>query len=254
MPWPSHLLLGNRKIAVKNIDFIQMAYFTAPRPDPLDAGKIWELFYGAPGPDEFRRIPNIPGKQTVAAGTAAQKQITIASQIGRIDVTVNTVPDAPGEDHPFLESPEEILAELAQKAELLSESCPLLRGAFVLNQLLPFEGSATEMIEAKTGARFPINSIDPTIQYNIQVTEDGDPPLLVNQISTWSVANVQLVRFDSSGATPFAVKTDQRIVHKIDVNTAPNQSFQRGDVARVFRCLSSRAIARIENTTSGSNA
>ncbi|MBH5372812.1 hypothetical protein [Bradyrhizobium glycinis] len=238
---------------MKFIDHIQMAYFTVPRPDPLDAGKVWALIYGEPGPDEFRRIPNSPGKQTIAGGATPQGQVTISSQIGRIDLTVNVPPDAVG-DQPFLDNPVAILAELTKGAALIQEQCPLTRGAFVLNQLLPLEGSATDMIEAQTGAKFPKNSIDPMIQYNIQATEDGSSTFQVNQLSTWSVANLQLVQFDTTGATPFAVRTDQRLSHKVDVNTVPNQSLQNVDVAHVFTRLAERAAARLENPTSGSDA
>ncbi|MCK1562433.1 hypothetical protein IVB08_00205 [Bradyrhizobium sp. 173] len=238
---------------MKFINTIQMAYFTVPRPDPIDAAKVWELFYHPNNVDEFRRIPNSPGKQTVAASTSDKGQIAISSQIGRIDVTVSALPDV-ADVQPFLENPSAALAELAQKADLLRELCPLVRGAFVVNQLFPIEGSPTNMIEERTGAKFPANSIDPTIQYNIQVTENGSPPFLVNQISTWSVVSMQLLQFDTSGANPFAVNTDQHLNHKVDVNTAPNQPLNDVDVVRVFKSLSSRAVARIENPLSGSDA
>ena len=235
------------------IDNIQMVYFTAPQPEPLDAMKLWQLHYADEGPDEFKRIPGNPGKQTVATSTKEGRQISISSQIGRIDVTVIAVPDGAGSQS-YLEGAAAALVDLTNMAEQLGGVCPLVRGAFALNQILPIEdGDPKRTIEESTGVKFPANSIEPMIQYNMQEQEKEGGGFLVNQLSSWSVVNVQTVQIDPSGTNPFTVKIDQNVIHRVDVNTAPNQSLAKVDVRFVFSNLARRATQRLANPLSDAN-
>ncbi|MHB0773420.1 hypothetical protein ACYCVF_33630 [Bradyrhizobium sp. 1.29L] len=235
-------------------DLVQAVIFSQPGVPQPDALSLWMELFGSESPDSFNRLAQNPAAQTTAAGVRDGVNVTVASQIGRIDVlmqspdsVVNVTPveSPPSTEIPVLEDFGKSVKQVSGYAAKLSTKVRPVRLAIVLSLLAKTEGNATSIITEASEASFPREASDAIYQFNVRDSLKCVPSVMINRICTWSQSQMQLLRFNvaQSGATPQLFQAVDAVSWKIDLNTLQTSTFDPAQAPEILSELADSIIS-----------
>jgi hypothetical protein len=222
-------------------DLVQAVIFTQPGLPQPDALALWSELFGTESPDNFQRAAPNPSSATNASGIRDNVNLTLTSQLGRVDVLLQGIDNNSGE-LPRIDSFPKAIEKGTQYASALSAKLKPIRLAIVLSLACEGADKAQAIIAEQTGIRYPAGAIDPIYQFNLRTNLSSAPSITVNRLVNWSVGRYQMLKFSGDGASPVTVSAQEMIAWKIDVNTVAGAPFEQSMVPEMFAEISKIVI------------
>lgn len=214
-------------------DSVQAVAFVVPGAPQPDALAIWSILRPGEGPEAFQKHSGAPNGVSTAAGPYGSEQLSITSQIGRIDVVLHGRAIPGSNEPPALDNLDDAVRSAARQLKQLLGVAPIFRTAIVASMSVSAEAGFSHILsDISPAVVFPDNAIDCIYQLNIRRTSGVRNELGINRLCTWSSGEQNLIVFNvggpglqASGASPMTMKSVPIVNFNVDVNTASGPGF-----------------------------
>jgi hypothetical protein len=218
-------------------DSVQATIFIAPTDLQRDALAIWSLVFPGNTPDAFQKAAASPNLHSSASGERNGYNVTIGSQVGRIDVTLGPVLPAMFGLQPVTSPPR--IDDLTSAATAAASILKVLTGHFTpariaivldLAVTVPAGREVETLRRALPAVPIPDNSTDTVYQFNVSKPFNRFPSLPMNRLCTWTVGEIGFIIGNNlNSMNPNSFQLTKFVGLKLDINTAPNRSIAEFD-------------------------
>ncbi|MEG3169927.1 hypothetical protein U1737_17180 [Sphingomonas sp. LB3N6] len=220
-------------------DSVQAVMFIPPTDTQRDALALWALVFPNNSPDAFQKAAASPNLHSSASGERNGFNITIGSQVGRIDVSFGPVMPPMFGLQPVLAPPR--ISDIQGAVYGANAILKTLGGIFspsriaiVLDMAVTVAaGNEVSVLRsALPSIPIPDNSSDTVVQFNVPRSFEKYPMLPMNRLCTWSVGEIGFIIGNNLGtAVNNGFQLTRFVGFKIDLNTAPNHALLGYDVS-----------------------
>lgn len=241
--WHGGSRLENTLLDLK-ADSVRGVLFPAPGALSIDAMIAWEILFSGDSPDSFQKATAAPTLRSMASGERGGHNVTVVSQVGRIDITFNAIVQMP--DHrsepPRITDVAAALSRLQDSMKKIAGRVQAVRLAIVLETAATVDrGNDAALISQELpNLPVPADAIEISFQYNDRSTFQCAPEVAMNRIVSWSSGDVAFL--DTTSGTMQLNQpmiTSHFIGLKFDFNSAPESRVPASLVNVVIEELSS---------------
>lgn len=206
-------------------DSVQGVLFLTPGQQQVSAHQLWERVIPGDSPDNFQRAVNSPNLMSTASGERDGRYMTIAVQVGRIDITLSapmTRVDSTSVFPPRIDDVQSAAERIAKLMKSCSDGSNIIRLAIVLDlaKTVTNGTESTELSRYLPNVSLPPGAIDVNIQFNVRGEFPSLPGAQMNRLCSWNAGQLGFFQaFPIHGSN--LVVTSGFVGVKIDVNSAP---------------------------------
>ena len=235
-------------------DTVQGVVFTNPRATQIDAMALWAQLFPGDTPDGFQRNVNAPNLLSTASGERNGYNLTVNSQVGRVDLvigpSVSTLGIVSPSEPPRIDDIEGATIHLTDLQKRIADLCTAIRLSVVLDTGVTVARGeeANAVQELLEGVAIPSGAVNVNFQFNVPVMSESVSGLPINRHCLFNSGEVG---FFQAAPTPVGipqrVNTTPFVGIKADVNTHPRNSIPPGSYAAVIDELAAHAVKVVRN-------